>query len=643
MMRLPAWLQRMPENVRSAGAVYRNLGTDRFMTGLCGWFTTEGTSLSGNIDARAETVPATAGTPARSARNAVGACLVRGGWVAEGGGGRIAALAGHPRWRDAGLDALSRDQSPAHALLEAYQRLGDDVFDRVAGDFALVVLDPTESRLIAGIDRAGQFPLHFAPTPDGIVFGTSAGTVLAHPGMDRTPTANGLFHYLFFHMLPAPVSLFPGLRKLQAAECLRHDGKTLSVEPYWVPQFKEPEGADQTVLGEEMLGLIGAAVDRYADTEHPGAFLSGGLDSSTVSGMLARLRPGEADTFSIGFEAEGYDEMPYARIATRHFGTRGHEYYVTPADVVGAVPLIAASYDEPFGNSSALPAYFCARMAAETGITRLLAGDGGDELFAGNARYANQGVFEHWYRVPQTLRQNLLEPLLTRLPSSVPLLRKLRSYVEQARIPLPDRMQTYNHMHRLVLAEVFEPGFLEQIDTDAPWRLMRGIYERPADASPLNRMMYLDWQQTLADNDLRKVSRMCQLAGVDVVHPMLDDELVEFSCRVPSNLKLRRGHLRHFYKEATRDFLPREIIDKKKHGFGLPFGVWMHEHQPLEDLAYDSLLRMKARGFLQPAFIDRLIRLHRDAHAAYYGELVWILMMLDLWLEAHPSGGTASA
>ncbi|MEA3642871.1 MAG: asparagine synthase C-terminal domain-containing protein, partial [Lamprobacter sp.] len=313
-------------------------------------------------------------------------------------------------------------------------------------------------------------------------------------------------------------------------------------------------------------------------------------------------------------------------------GLKAHEYYVTPEDVVEAVPLIAASYDEPFGNSSALPAYFCARLAAETGVTHLLGGDGGDELFAGNERYAKQGVFEHWNRIPGPLRKRLLEPLFTRLPRAVPLVSKARSYVEQARIPLPDRLQTYNHLHRLPLHELFETDFLEQIDTEAPWQLMRALYQRPQQASSINRMLYLDWQQTLADNDLRKVTRMCQLAGVDVVYPMLDDDVLEFSCRVPTSLKLRPGQLRYFYKEAVRGFLPLEIIEKKKHGFGLPFGVWMHDHQPLRELAYDSLLRLKGRGFLRSAFVDRLIQLHREEHAAYHGEMVWILMMLELWI-----------
>ena len=608
------------------------------MTGLCGWFTLDGATAHGAIEAREPTLHAPSGASLAHLENPLGACLVRGGWIAGDEDGRIAAIAGHPFWRDAGLSALAGSRDPAQALLDAYRRLGDGLFARIAGDFALAILDPVGRRLLAGIDRTGQVPLHFARIEGGVVFGTTADSVLDHPGMDRNPTAAGLHHYLFFHMLPAPVSLFAGVEKLQAGQLLHSDRSATRVAPYWLPSFEEPYGADPVSLRRKLHDLIGDSVRRLAQTERPGAFLSGGLDSSTVAGMLAGLRPGAADSFSIGFEAEGYDEMAYARIAAGHFGTRAHEYYVTPDDVVAAVPLIAASYDEPFGNSSALPAYFCARLAAETGVTRLLGGDGGDELFAGNERYAKQGIFERWGRIPGLARRGLIEPVLMRLPQAIPLAGKVRSYIEQARIPLPDRLQTYNFLHRMALEEMFDPGFLADIDTQAPWELMRDIYQRPEGASSLNRMMYLDWQQTLADNDLRKVTRMCHLAGVDVAFPMLDDALVEFSCRVPSAMKLHRGRLRHFYKEAMQGFLPDAIIHKKKQGFGLPFGVWMQSHAPLRELAYESLKRLDRRGYFREGFLEQAMRLHQSGHAAYYGELIWILMMLELWLDAHSAG-----
>ncbi|MCG5517086.1 MULTISPECIES: asparagine synthetase B [unclassified Ectothiorhodospira] len=605
------------------------------MSGLCGWFTTDGSRFAQTGASCAEALPAASGAATSKLETPGGACLARDGWVAGQPGGVIGAIVGHPQWHDAELAALARDHSPAAALLEAYRRHGLGALEHLGGDFSACVLDPDNRRLLVGIDRIGQFPLFFARIPGGVAFGTSAASVLAHPGMERRVTPDGLFHYLFFHMLPAPVSLYDGLEKLQGGQCLiLEGGGPARVKPYWQPVFQESAGADGAALGQELHQRLEASVQRLSDEPHTGAFLSGGLDSSTVSGYLARQRPGEADTFSIGFDAPGYDEMDYARTASRHFNTRTHEYYVTPEDVVEAVPLIAAAYDEPFGNSSALPAYFCARMAADAGIKRLLGGDGGDELFAGNARYVKQDVFELWGRLPGPLRRSLLEPLFTRPPRGVPLLGKARSYVEQARIPLPDRLQTYNHLYRLNLADMFEPDFLGQVNEEAPWSLMREIYQRPAEASTLNRMMYLDWQQTLADNDLRKVSRMCQLAGVDVVYPMLDDDLVAFSCRVPSHLKASKGRLRHFYKEAMTGFLSDEIIHKKKHGFGLPFGVWMQDHPPLREMAYDGLLRFKERGIMKPAFIDELIHLHQQ-HAAYYGEMVWILMMLDLWMETH--------
>ena len=294
---------------------------------------------------------------------------------------------------------------------------------------------------------------------------------------------------------------------------------------------------------------------------------------------------------------------------------------------------MAAAYDEPFGNSSALPALFCASLARQDGKRRLLAGDGGDELYAGNARYAKQQVFEVFQHLPSPL-QTLLRALTAPLPGGAPLLGKVKSYVAQASVPLPDRLQSYNYVYRLGVAAMFTPDFAAGIDTQLPSQLDRDIYQRPADASTLNRMLYLDWQHTLADNDLRKVGRMCALAGIEVRYPMLDEAVVEHSLRIPSRLKLPSGRLRDFYKQAVRGFLPEAIINKSKHGFGLPFGVWMADHPGLREMAGDNLARLRRRGILRPEFIDRALHLHQQEHAAYYGELVWVMMMLELWLTS---------
>ena len=371
--------------------------------------------------------------------------------------------------------------------------------------------------------------------------------------------------------------------------------------------------------------------------ERCGTFLSGGTDSSTITGLLGATSGAPAQTFSIGFDAEGYDEMVYARIAARHFGAAQHEYYVTPGDVVDAIPRIADTYDQPFGNASAVPTYYCAKLAHDSGMSRMLGGDGGDELYGGNARYAKQRQFAFYERIPPFLRHGLIEPVANRLPltGQVALLRKARSYVAQASMPMPERYDSYNLLERLGAANVLTADFLAGIDTAAPARRLREIYGASDAQSLINRMLALDFQITLADNDLPKVTRMCELAKIDVAFPMLHDDVIDFSLRLPPGEKLRGNRLRHFFKEALKDFLPPEVIAKQKHGFGLPVGVWLQGREGLRTLAGDTLATLRGRQIVRADFIDRLLDEHLATHAGYYGTMVWILMMLELWFQRH--------
>jgi len=353
--------------------------------------------------------------------------------------------------------------------------------------------------------------------------------------------------------------------------------------------------------------------------------------------MLGRVTGKRAHSYSIGFEAAGYDEMAYARLAAKHFDTVHHEYYVTPDDLVRGIAKVAADYDQPFGNSSALPAYYCALKARADGVQHLLAGDGGDELFGGNSRYAKQRVFGWYSQVPGALRSGLLQPLLegTRL-GGLPGLRKARSYVEQAKVPMPARMQMYNLLLRLGTQQVLTPDFLAQVDTAAPLQLQQQVWDLvPTQASELNRTLAYEWRFTLAESDLPKVRGTTALAGVSVAFPMLDDALLALSLRLPDSYKLKGLKLRWFFKEALRGFLPDEILAKKKQGFGLPFGVWATQHDGLRKLASDSLGSLSSRGMVRPEFIRELLGTRLQQHPGYYGEMVWILMMLEQWLQHH--------
>lgn len=542
--------------------------------------------------------------------------------------------AGHPRFQDAALAALARDQGAAAAWKAAFARYGTAAAQHVHGDFAVAVNLPDQRTFIA-VDRFAVRTLCYAVEGDALRVGLRADE-LTQDRHDLDPQA--LFDYLHFHMIPAPRTVFRGVQRLPAGHCAVHAKGKLAVERWWRPRFDEHERAPVARLAEEFRALVREAVND-AQRGRVGCFLSGGTDSSTVAGMQ-RMVSGEApETFSIGFDADGYDEMEFARIAARHFKTKHHEYYVTPADLVRSIPQIAAALDQPFGNSSVIPAYCCAKMARDAGIDTMLAGDGGDELFGGNTRYARQKVFAAYERVPASLRRGLLEGFLLRSTGfkNIALLRKAQSYVEQARVPMPDRLQAYNLLNRMGIPEVFTDEFIAGVDPGLPPRLQRTEYEESAGSALVNRMLALDWKYTLADNDLPKVLWATSLAGVDAAFPLLDDRLVDFSLRLRPSLKVKGLTLRWFFKEALRGFLPDAIIAKSKHGFGLPFGVWLLRDEPLMALARDSLALLRDAGVVRPAFLDRLAGEYLPRHPGYYGEMIWILMMLAQWRAARPA------
>jgi len=545
------------------------------------------------------------------------------------------AFYGHPAWRETGAARMS-PEAFCERLAHAYRQSGPSVLDGLVGDFALALIDEEKSETLLAIDRMGIRGLVYSADRGVLVFGPSSDVLQVHPAGASSVDPQAIYNYVYFHMVPGPQTAFRAhSRLLPGHYALWREGK-LTALPYWEKPFDERSSGVVSQHAPGFNRVLRQGVAAFAEGRC-GAFLSGGTDSSTVAGILGEVTGEPARTYSIGFDAAGYDEMEYARIAARHFRTDHHEYYVTPADVVAAAPLVAQAYDQPFGNASAVPTYYCARMAQADGITRLLGGDGGDELFGGNERYAKQFQFSLYDRVPSPLRSWAIEPMLLGMPGlqRVPLLRKARSYVEQAKIPMPRRYESYNLLERLGTANVFDARFLEGVDLDQPRALQQAAYDGTRAQSLINRMLALDMRFTLADNDLPKVTRMCDVAGVDVAFPLLHDDVVAFAGALAPSLKLRGTTLRYFFKEALRGFLPDEIIRKKKHGFGLPIGVWLQSHAPLRDLAGDALGTLRKRRIVREEMLDSLLTTRLSSHAGYYGTLVWILMMLELWFQHH--------
>lgn len=524
----------------------------------------------------------------------------------------------------------SYDEGDANWLLPLLQSNPDvaKLYKQISGFFVLLIGNKSTGEMSVVNDHLGTLPLFWEK-------GAEFVRIATHLRLLKTASSKisnqGIYNYFYFHCIPAPLTLYQNVFKMLPGHCLSVEaGGLVNEKLVYLPDYAPSQDSPES-LHQACRDVVGDAV-KWNANEDCGAFLSGGLDSSTVAGMLA-TKTGESKTFSIGFKAKGYDETEYALITANHFNTEHKTHYLEPEEIIENFVDVAGFFEEPFGNSSAMAAFVCAGFAKRNGVNTLLAGDGGDELFAGNERYAKQKVFDLYWKMPAPLRSTA-NAILDKSPvGSLPLLKKGRSYVRQARIPMPDRLHTYNFLNRMNREEMFDPAFFASVDDQLPSKQIGHRYQDCPSDEMLEKMLFLDWKFTLTDNDLVKVTRMCDKAGVDVRFPLLEKEVVDFSCVVPSNAKLPGMKLRDFYKQTFTGFLSDDTINKPKHGFGLPFGFWMKENPKLSAMTMKYLTAFKSRNILNVDFIDKALEIYNSGSQGYYGELIWIMLVLEVWLQ----------
>jgi asparagine synthase (glutamine-hydrolysing) len=555
------------------------------------------------------------------------------------GDDEFSVLSGLP-WTDSDIfSAAVAEHGVAKACLLAYKQDGAAFLADIKGHFSLVISLGKQAQLLLAVDRVGIDPVFYSPSEKGLAFASNLRFLRGCSELNLSVDLQSIYHYLYFHVIPSPGSIYKGVHRLVPGSYLEVVEGHCHAQRYWQVEYRhEDSHPDPGPLKAEFKNLLRVCVKKELDAATDvGCFLSGGTDSSTLAGVLNEVVQGQARTYSIGFDQKGFDEMEYARLAARHFGTEHHEYYVTPDDIVSLVPKIGQAYGEPFGNSSVIPTYYCAQMAKADGINKLLGGDGGDELFGGNERYATQVLFSYYSKLPEQIREKLIEPFLQAVPfgDRIMPVRKLKRYIDQARIPLPDRLETYNHLNMLGQDTVIERSFLDAVDQDGPINSLREVYADAHGQHFVNKMLALDLKFTLGDNDLPKVGRMCELAGVNVGYPFLQSPMLDFTAGLPADFKVKGLKIRYFFKEALRDYLPTEIIQKQKHGFGLPFGDWLISHNALRSQAFDSLEGLKGRQIIRADFINDLRDHKIREHPNYYGGLVWLLMILEQWFETN--------
>jgi asparagine synthase (glutamine-hydrolysing) len=515
-------------------------------------------------------------------------------------------------------------------IVHLYEEHGADCTSHLNGMFALALWNEARRELVLARDRFGKKPLYYAEIGDSLLFASELKGLLQHPQCPRELDLASLSRYLALEYVPTPHAIFSGVRKLPGGHVLRwRDGRT-SVERYWRLQF-DPAGtgsmSDEAYV-EEFKARLEDAVRRRLVSDVPlGAFLSGGIDSSSVVAMMTAARPpSEVKTFTIGFGERSFDESEHARRVAAHFGTDHHEEVFTSRTMVDLLPTIVDVLDEPFADASILPTYLLSRYTRQF-VTVALGGDGADELLAGYPTFPADRV-ARLYPVPQPVHERVVVPLADRLPVSTANFSfdfRLKRFLRGARTPAELR-------HPIWLGS-FTPQEQSELLGHAPldpFGEHRDAFINAPTKDPLERLIYVYASTYLQDDILVKVDRASMANSLEVRAPFLDKELVEFLGRVPPRLKLRRFDTKYLLKRAMADRLPAGIAGRPKKGFGIPVAQWFKDdlREALQDELSPAVLRRQ--GIFEPASVQRLVREHLGGRRDHRKQL-WTLFVFQLW------------
>lgn len=529
------------------------------------------------------------------------------------------------------------------ALLWALYKKFDTAFlDKLRGAFAFALWDDQKKKLFVATDYFGIRPVVYSEKNGEYLAASRIRTLLIDRDISRQIHPDAVYHYLFFQAICSPLSIYKGVGKLEPGKYHAYDNGNLQEIRYYDIEYSPDNSLQEKEWTRRIFTEVEKAVNIYLPLtphEKTGCFLSGGTDSSTIAGLYGRLSGKPAQTFSIGFDDPKYNELEYAELAVKKFGTKQTEHFVTPEDTFSLISELCQVYDEPFGNASVVAAFYCAQAAKQKGVDVLLGGDGGDEIFGGNERYVTNLVFERYFLIPKSLRQYIMEPLLKILPDTG-VFHKASRYIRRANFSNPDRFFSYNMLAEKDHTSILTQSFMDEVNPDSFMSLARAHYQRVSPAHDTNRLLYMDMKFTITDNDLHKVTQMVEAAGIQVQYPYLDRDLVDFTGKIPPELKVKYGKNRYIFKKAMEGFLPDEIIHKSKHGMGLPISNWFRTEKMLNELMMDHLFSGSPEilNYIRPSFLNNIFNSFKeDDTTAYYGDTLWVYLVLELWLKNNKS------
>lgn len=529
---------------------------------------------------------------------------------------------------------IFKSATDTEVIVHLYEEYGIDCLERMRGMFAFALWDKRQKRLFIARDRLGKKPLFYTNTGSSLVFGSKIEALTLHPRVSVAPDFRAIDSYLRYQYVPSPQTAFEGISKLQPGHFLMCDATgTVKIQRYWSPPEPVKTTDSEAEISNRLLETLQEAVRLRLISDVPvGAFLSGGIDSGLIVALMAQQSSKPVKTFSIGFEEEAFNELPYARQVAQKYETEHHEFVVRP-NAIEILPLLVRHYNEPFADSSALPTYYVSQMTRQH-VTVALSGDGGDENFAGYSHYEQVMNWQKSDVVPYFLRHLICRPLgaimdmwpynrvtaraskgLNMLGSNLP-----QRYLQQITIvKQQERNACYTSNYKQLLSEQKRHDLV----THLPWN---------SSMNSLDWMMRHDQNFYLPDCLMVKSDVASMANSLELRCPLLDHKFVELAATIPSSMKRQGSNGKILLKKVASPFLPSAVLNKPKTGFGLPLAQWFRED--LAPLVKATLLDSTAvqRDLFQPAFMKKIIDEHISGHRDWSTRL-WTFLFLEMWFR----------
>jgi asparagine synthase (glutamine-hydrolysing) len=542
-----------------------------------------------------------------------------------------------------------KTNADTEVIIHLYEEMGRELVTRLNGMFAFALWDSKRHTLLLARDRAGIKPLFYYIGRDRLVFGSEIKSLLRDPSVPRDLNFQALHSYLSLLYVPAPLTIFNGIKKLPPAHTLEYVDGEVSIRSYWsipyegidTPESKShPKSLNSKTIQHytsEIRERLQASVRRRLISDVPlGVFLSGGLDSSAIVALMAQSSNMQVKTFSIGFRDAGYyDERQYARKIVNLFNTKHHEDEIEPK-ALEILPLLIKYFDEPFGDSSAIPTYYLAKLARQH-VTVCLSGTGGDEIFAGYRRYLMEDLLQRYQRSPRALQW-----LIRRISGSLPVSRTsaikeyfllLKRFLAcQGTSPMLRHINMLMCFSEETKAQLYADGFPKDL-IDAS-EVIERYYRKTEHFDDLTRTLWADFHTYLPDDLLVKEDRMTMAVSLEGRVPFLDHEFVEFVAAIPSKFKTHKLKTKYIFKEAMRPLLPSDIIDRRKHGFAVPIGEWFRNELKAYTTEVFQDKVTAQRGFFNIKYILSLLDEHQTGIQDYSSHL-WALLIFELWCREY--------